>query len=144
MLFTTNDQIIIGEEIAVLELPEGVEIEEMIIVNHLGEAVEAVLEVDQESMIPERFAVHQNYPNPFNPSTTLQVDLTEEANLSIIVYDIVGREVRTLIQNRHAAGIHSIRWDGKDNLGHDAATGTYFFFVNTGKHQEVIKAIYLR
>ena len=122
MLFTTNEQVILGDEVAVLELPEGVEIEQMTIVNHLGEAVEAVLEVDQDSMLPEVFAVHQNYPNPFNPSTTIQVDLTMESNLSVYVYDIIGREVRALLNENRVPGIYSIRWDGKDNAGHDVST----------------------
>ena len=94
--------------------------------------------------IPTKIELSKNFPNPFNPSTTIQVDLTMESNLSVYVYDIIGREVRALLNENRVPGIYSVRWDGKDNAGHDVSTGTYFFLVTTADHQKVIKAIYLR
>jgi hypothetical protein len=62
--------------------------------------------VDNEVMIPKVFALHQNYPNPFNPITTIKYDLPKESNVKIVIYDLMGREVRTLVNTKQSADIN--------------------------------------
>jgi len=81
--------------------------------------------------IPEKFALHQNYPNPFNPYTTILYDLPIDSRLSLVIYDILGREVRTLINEDKVAGYYSLVWDGKDRIGVPAGTGVYIYRIRT-------------
>ena len=57
--------------------------------------------------IPDVFALHQNYPNPFNPTTQIRYDLPEEQNVTIAIYDVMGRNIRTLMNVNQTAGYHS-------------------------------------
>ncbi len=74
-----------------------------------------------------------NVPNPFNPSTDVRFELPAAADVTMGVYDISGRLVRTLLAGEnHAAGVHSVRWDGRDTAGRAQASGTYFVRMNAG------------
>ena len=72
--------------------------------------------------IPELIVLHQSYPNPFNPSTTIDYSLSSEAFVSLSVFDVLGREVSTLVNQRQYAGSHTVRW----NAG-SASSGVYFY-----------------
>jgi hypothetical protein len=75
-----------------------------------------------------------NYPNPFNPTTTIRFDLPRPAAVSLSVYDVVGRTVRTLIAGaNHRQGPHSIVWDGRDDRGVAVASGVYFYELRAGR-----------
>jgi len=79
------------------------------------------------------FHLYQNYPNPFNPSTTIQYDLVQSADIEVNIYDNLGRLIRTYkcgLQNR---GTHSIVWNGKNQRGGIVPAGTYFYQVNNGQ-----------
>ncbi|MBC8395465.1 MAG: S8 family serine peptidase [Candidatus Marinimicrobia bacterium] len=77
--------------------------------------------------IPSAYALHTAYPNPFNPTTTIRFDLPERSRVSMVVYDILGRTVRTLIQNTIEPGFHEVIWGGKDNNGNSVSTGMYIY-----------------
>ena len=94
--------------------------------------------------LPETFALHQNYPNPFNPSTTIRFDLPEASNVSLIIFDMMGREVATLMSGQVDAGYHFIQWDGTNSIGSSVAAGVYIYTIQTGKHRDVNKMIYLK
>jgi len=79
----------------------------------------------QEGNIPNTFALYQNYPNPFNPSTTVRFDIPEASIVSITVYDILGRKVRTLAERTYDPGSHSMTWDGTSSGGVNVAAGVY-------------------
>ncbi|MFQ6608893.1 MAG: S8 family serine peptidase [Fidelibacterota bacterium] len=79
------------------------------------------------SPLPKEYALSQNYPNPFNPVTTIRYNLPEPSYVSLVIYDILGREVRTLLDSREDAGFKSMVWDGKDNGGNIASTGIYIY-----------------
>lgn len=68
------------------------------------------------------FALDQNYPNPFNMSTVIRYSLPQDADVTVKVYDIVGKEIETLVNSKQAAGVHSVGF-GKNNL----SSGTYFY-----------------
>jgi len=86
----------------------------------------------QEAGLPEHFALLQNYPNPFNPETSIRFQLPAAADVSLKVFDTLGRQVRTLAAGAHDAGTYSVRWDGRDAAGRAVASGTYFYRLVTG------------
>lgn len=95
----------------------------------LTEEVDVVVDLPVEenrSELPEKFALHQNFPNPFNPSTQIQIDLPEAVDFRLTIYDITGRQVRTLYQGRLAAGYHRFNWDSRSDGGAEVAAGIYF------------------
>ena len=80
-----------------------------------------------QSRLPNNFSLSQNYPNPFNPQTTISYQLPTNAQVTIKIYDVLGNEVRTLVNGNKPAGNHLIVWDGKNNLGENVGTGIYFY-----------------
>ncbi len=73
------------------------------------------------------FQLMQNYPNPFNPVTTIKYGLPRRANVDLVINDILGRTVKTLVSASQSAGWHTIEWDGTDNNGQPAASAIYFY-----------------
>lgn len=73
------------------------------------------------------FSLDQNYPNPFNPSTTIRFSIGKTAKVSVVLFDLTGREVATLINDVKDAGSYSVEWNGRTNNGASAASGTYLY-----------------
>jgi hypothetical protein len=76
--------------------------------------------------LPKVYALGQNYPNPFNPTTTFNVDIPRISDVNIKVYDVLGREITTLLSGQQPAGSLQLKWDGRDGHGLAAPTGIYF------------------
>ena len=102
-----------------------------------------MLSIDDDLM-PLSFALHQNYPNPFNPTTTLQYDLPEDAQVKIMIYDLMGREVKTLVNNQQTAGFKSIIWNASNNLGQPVSAGMYLYRISAGEFHSVKKMVLLK
>jgi hypothetical protein len=85
------------------------------------------------------YSLGQNYPNPFNPSTTIRYSLAEAGAVRIVVYNNLGQDVRTLVDNQKLAGEYTAAWDGRDSRGREAASGVYVYrmevngFSQTGR-----------
>jgi hypothetical protein len=95
--------------------------------------------------IPVEFALHQNYPNPFNPVTTINFDLPNITDVSLVIYDITGRKVRTLVSNSNIdAGYKKIVWNGRDDFGNGVATGMYIYRLVAGDFVDVKKMTFLK
>ncbi len=94
--------------------------------------------------IPREFRLYSNYPNPFNPTTTIQYDLAEKSNISIEVFDVLGKKVKTLLNLDQAAGEYSIRWDGKNDAGVSVTSGVYFYKMVTPKYTRTQKMMLLK
>jgi hypothetical protein len=77
--------------------------------------------------LPRLFALQQNYPNPFNPSTRISFDLPFRSRVILKIYDVLGREVRTLIEGFLDPGTHDLPWDGLGSTGKGVGTGAYFY-----------------
>ena len=90
---------------------------------YLGQAPTAVT-VDEA--VPAAASLRQNWPNPFNSVTTIEWTLPTAGTLDLMIYDILGRPVRTLACGPHAAGAHRVTWDGLDESGAPVASGVYF------------------
>ncbi len=94
--------------------------------------------------IPTSFALDQNYPNPFNPRTEISFALPEKSDVNLTVYDLLGRQVKTLISNRLDAGYHTIAWRGDDNSGKPVSSGIYFYRIEAGDFSMNRKMIMLK
>ncbi len=85
-----------------------------------------------EPVVPRStLALGQNSPNPFNPSTRIGFSLPQAGDVTLAVYDLSGRLVRTLLDSRQTAGAHAVRWDGRDDDGSQAASGIYLYRLIT-------------
>jgi hypothetical protein len=87
----------------------------------------ATAKLDEDDVRPESFALKQNYPNPFNPQTEISYSLEEESEVSLVIYNVVGQKVITLVEEKQQAGNHTIRFDGLDQDGREVASGMYFY-----------------
>ena len=94
--------------------------------------------------MPDEFSLYQNYPNPFNPATTISYDLPNDDMVSITIYDMMGREVRTLVSASQTAGRKSIRWEGTNNAARQVAAGIYLCVIQTPQYFKTNKIIMLK
>jgi len=94
--------------------------------------------------IPQEYALHQNYPNPFNPTTTIRYDLPEDAQVYLVIYNILGQEVTTLISEKQPAGFHRIIWDSKNQFGKPVSPGIYFYLLKTNHFSDSKKLVLLK
>lgn len=81
------------------------------------------------------------YPNPFNPTTTISFSIKEKAPVELIIYNILGQKVRTLLNQPLEPGEHSIVWNGTDNKGRSVASGIYFYRMKAGNYSETKKMV---
>jgi hypothetical protein len=81
----------------------------------------------KEEQIPLTYKLFQNYPNPFNPSTTVSYELPTASKVTLKIYNILGQEIKTLIDDVQAAGAYRLQWDARNNSGNRVATGVYFY-----------------
>jgi hypothetical protein len=100
--------------------------------------------VDEESKIPDQLMLFQNYPNPFNPSTNITFGIPKESRVKVTLYDILGNQIRILIDSPYSAGYHSLLWDGKNENGKMVSSGIYFYKIKYGFSELTKKMILLR
>jgi hypothetical protein len=129
-----------------LKLKEGEEI-------HLSEVLRSPIvvtvlvgpaELVEKESLPTQLILYQNYPNPFNPSTTIRYGLVAESIVSVRVYDILGTQVSTLVQEVQKPGYYTVRWEGRDEKGVAVSSGIYFVRVRVGGRSEVMKMVLVR
>jgi hypothetical protein len=84
-----------------------------------------------QNKLPDNFALFQNYPNPFNPSTIISYQLPEASIVQIKIYDVLGREVATLINEQKPVGKYNIVWNGTDYKGNKVSSGVYMYRIQT-------------
>jgi len=88
---------------------------------------------DDVKVNPYEYALHNNFPNPFNPETQIRFSLGGRENVKLVIYDIMGRQVRTLANgDSFNSGFHVLNWDGRDNIGEKVATGMYIYRIKAG------------
>ena len=102
--------------------------------------VSVAVSVDtHDQALPNAFQLYQSYPNPFNPSTQIPFDVKEAVSVTLKIYDIIGREVRTLIQRRMEPGRYEARFESSL-----LSSGIYFYEISMGDFHQVKKMILLR
>jgi len=100
--------------------------------------------VSEYSEIPKEFALYQNYPNPFNPTTLIKFDVPKETNVKIVIYDILGRVVKNLVDENLKPGAYKVIWDGTDASGAKLPSGIYFYSMITENYINVKKMVLLK
>ena len=93
---------------------------------------------------PLDFSLSQNYPNPFNSSTEIRFSLPSSDHVSLVIYDIQGREVRRLLDGDFDAGNHNVVWNGIDNSNKSVSSGIYFYKLTTGDKTQTNRMTLLR
>ena len=101
-------------------------------------------EPDFSAILPSKSSLQQNFPNPFNPSTTIQYALHEAGEVTLLIYDIRGTLVKTLVSESQSAGQHARGWHGIDDSGQPVATGLYLAQLQLGATTQTIKMLYLK
>jgi hypothetical protein len=97
-----------------------------------------------ETNMPKKFALHQNYPNPFNPETVIKFDLPKSSDVILKIYNVLGQEIRTLINERKPAGYHSVKWDSRNNNGVTVSSGIYLYRLKAGEFVITKKMILIK
>jgi len=99
---------------------------------------------NKNGAVPQSFHLDQNYPNPFNPVTTLRYDLPENSLVNITIYDMLGREVKTLINQTQNSGYKSLIWDATNDYGEPVSAGLYLYRIRAGDFRQTKKMVLLK
>ena len=99
---------------------------------------------NRNETFPQGFALEQNFPNPFNPVTTLRYDLPENSYVNVTVYDMLGRQVRTLVNTTQDAGFRSVIWNATNDYGKPVSAGIYLYQIQAGEFVQTKKMVLLK
>lgn len=107
---------------------------------------ETVIENFEGSLsgVPKIYALSQNYPNPFNPVTEIRYQIPNPGKISLIIYNILGQQVKSLINTSQPAGYYTIRWNGRDDAGINVASGVYFYRIRAGNFVQTKKMMFIK
>jgi hypothetical protein len=95
--------------------------------------------------VPDVYALKQNFPNPFNPVTQIRYQLPEESVVTIQIYDIMGRVVRSLVSGeKELTGYHQVMWNGTNNYGDGVSAGMYLYVIQAGKFRDTRKMVLMK
>ena len=101
--------------------------------------------IDNQQIETDSFINLSNVPNPFNPSTTIEFSIQNDSKIELIIFNIKGQKVKTLVKNDFDKGSHSILWDGNDESGKSVSSGIYYYKLNVnGKIEAVNKCLLLK
>ncbi|MBE0538075.1 MAG: T9SS type A sorting domain-containing protein [Ignavibacterium sp.] len=143
MYDVTND----GKEDIIIHIDDIIENVGMRLFTHIYKADFSV-DVNEPIPLPEKFNLYQNYPNPFNPSTNIRFEIPERANVLIKVYNILGKEIKTLLEKELSPGNYTIDWEAKDSKGQLLPSGVYFIRLNAydakSIYTKTMKAVLLK
>jgi len=106
--------------------------------------INATTGVQNNGTIPTQFNLEQNYPNPFNPTTIINYSLPNNSFVVLKIYDMLGREIKTLVSNEKSAGNYSITWKGQDNNGNKVTSGIYIYRISAGNYSSARKMVVLK
>ena len=98
----------------------------------------------EHHFLPADYNLFQNYPNPFNPATTISYSLPKVSHVTLKIYDLLGREVKTLVSSEQNGGLHRVQWNGDNNYGSKVASGIYLYRIEAGDFIVAKKMILLK
>jgi len=101
-------------------------------------------EEEFENIIPGTAVLHNNFPNPFNPSTTISFSLPIESRIDLIIYNIKGQKVKTLMDAYTGKGIFEVNWNGKDEMGKSVSSGQYLIKLKQNGIETTSKIMLLK
>ena len=102
------------------------------------------LDMNDEYLIPDKYALQQNFPNPFNPRTTIHYELPKQELVQIIIFDLLGHQVKRLVDDFQGAGVNSIIWDTTNDHGQSVSAGIYIYQLQVGRFLQTRKMILLK
>lgn len=94
--------------------------------------------------VPDKYILHQNYPNPFNPTTVIEYDVPENAKVTLKIYNILGGEVKTLVDSERNHGYHKVIWDGTDDKNDPVPGGVYFYKMTSNSFSNTKKLMFVK
>jgi hypothetical protein len=103
-----------------------------------------LFETEDIAIPPSALSLHQNYPNPFNPSTTIRYSLPKRVLVTLEIFDIAGRRIVCLVDEKQPAGPYSVQWDGRNGRGAEVSSGIYLYRLSVGKDTIQRKMVLLR
>jgi hypothetical protein len=95
--------------------------------------------IPEFSPLPTEFALNQNYPNPFNPTTMIRYQLPKASMVTLKIFDVMGREVTTLVKEQKEAGYYEVQWNARN-----CASGVYFYTIRTGEYSKTLKLLLVK
>ncbi|MCB0732404.1 MAG: T9SS type A sorting domain-containing protein, partial [Ignavibacteriae bacterium] len=98
-----------------------------------------ITSISKENVLPTSYTLYQNYPNPFNPSTNINFDIVENTNVSLIIFNVLGEEVKNVINQKLNAGAYSINVNFEN-----IESGIYFYRISTNNFTETKKMIFIK
>ncbi len=116
-------------------------IDDMRLVIEAGPSTEVF---EERETTPQTMTLSQNWPNPFNSETQIRFTLRQSTEMDLSIFNLAGQQVATLYRGRRAAGIHTLRWDSRDDLGNALASGMYIYRLQVGEQKQTHKLLLLR
>lgn len=112
--------------------------------NYSKTEIEVAINSEKDNLIPEKYELAQNYPNPFNPTTQIEFMMPEAQTVKLVIYNLIGQEVKTLVNSKLNAGKHIYQWNGTNRAGEVLSSGIYFYRLETPEFTKTRKMIYIR
>jgi len=100
--------------------------------------------IDKQAEIPEEFEISQNFPNPFNPTTSISYGLPKECNVKVEIFNVLGQNIRTLVNEKQNAGVYTFTWNAKDMSGRRVKSGVYLYKITTSEFSKTMKMMLLK
>ncbi|MDZ7261763.1 MAG: dockerin type I domain-containing protein, partial [candidate division KSB1 bacterium] len=142
LLYSSQGKAIASGNGAIFNLPieavgtsEGVvslDVEEVILADPQGGTMEVTVSpgsVTVAKPLPAHYELGQNYPNPFNPETTIEYRLPHDSQVTLKIFNLLGKEIRVLVAKNQEAGVHKVQWDGRDSQGQKVTSGVYLYQI---------------
>lgn len=108
------------------------------------DGVVAVRDRFQENDIIQSMTLHQNFPNPFNPETVILYELPQTSQVEVVVFNLLGERIRTLVNQRQTAGQHHLHWDGRNEFGMPVPSGVYLYRLRAGEFVQTRKMVLMQ
>ena len=102
------------------------------------------LDISNGNNMPISYKIHQNHPNPFNPVTTIRYDLPEDGLVNITIYDMMGRQISTLVSGQQTAGYNIVQWNATNTFGEAVSAGLYLYTIHAGDFTQTKKMVLLK
>jgi len=93
---------------------------------------------------PKSFGLLKNYPNPFNASTIIQYEIEKPGFVNLVIFDVLGKKVKTMVSKDHNAGNYQIHWDGTDESGNSIPSGIYFALLTSKSENNMLRLLLLK
>lgn len=101
-------------------------------------------QIVNQSIVTDGFVLGQNYPNPFNPTTRIDFQIPATGNVKLSIYNMLGQEVRSLVNEIKPAGVHQVAWDGRDNQGFMLSSGMYFYKLEVSEQSQIRRLVLMK